>query len=175
MIRMGLRMLGILVIFLAACLFGSAMEFQVKKRWMILRELRELFRFLQKEMIYHRSPLEEALLLAAKSGMQETGEMLRRIAEEMKKRNGRTFQEIWGQAVACCLGNILEPTALDAVKDAYTALCNTDVVLQKVLLEKQENLFEGLCRDAECGYREKSGLYRKLGAVGGIFLILVLL
>lgn len=175
MIRMGLRMIGILVIFLAGCLFGAAMEFQVKKRWMILRELRELFRFLQKEMVYHRSPLEEALPLAAKNGMQETGEMLLGIAEEMKKRNGQTFQEIWGQAVTRCLGNVLEPDVLDTVQDAYTALCNTDVVLQKVLLEKQESLFEGLCLDAEREYREKSGLYQKLGAAGGIFLILVLL
>ena len=148
----------------------------MKKRWQILGEMCEVLRYLEKEMIFHRTPLEEAMRAAAGSGSMEIARMLKLAAEGMKQRTGNAFREIWREAVTSSLGNgVLTEQELEVVADSWTAFCNPDVVLQKTMLDQQLFRMEESCRKAETEYRDKAGLYRKLGAAGGIFLIILLL
>lgn len=148
----------------------------MKRRWQILREMCEVLRYLEKEMIYHRTPLEEAMEAAAGTGSMEIAGMLKLAAEGMKERKGTLFREIWKSAVAASLGDgVLTEQEMEIIADSWTAFCNPDVVLQKTMLDKQLLRMEDACRKAEEEYREKAGLYRKLWAAGGVFLILLLL
>ncbi len=152
------------------------MESRLKKRWMILREFCELLRYMEREMVFHHTPLGEALRLAAGSGMREIREILEYAADRVGQQDGTSFQEIWKAAVTGCLETAVLPDAIrEQVCDIWTAFCNQDTVTQKTMLEKQESHLFVLCRDAEQEYREKAGLYRRLGAAGGVFLIILLL
>lgn len=169
-------MTGILLVFLGGSAWGESLERQMKKRWQILRELCEVLRYLEKEMIFHRTPLQEAMLAASQTGSLEISELLNYTAREMGQRKGISFREIWQEGTKQVLGNgVLKQQEREAVADCWNAFCNADVVMQKTMMEKQLLRMENLCREAEAEYREKTGLYRKLGAVGGIFLILMLL
>lgn len=171
-----LRMTGILLVFLSSSILGSSMERQLKKRWLLLREMCEVLRYLEKEMIYHRTPLEEAITAASKTGSAEIADMLQSAAAAMQQRSGNAFREIWQESVAGSLENgVLTGQEMETVADCWMAFCNPDVVLQKTMLDKQLARMEILCQAAGEEYREKSGLYRKLGAAGGIFLIILLL
>lgn len=171
-----MRMAGVLLVFLASTFLGKSMEQQMKKRWQILREMCEVLRYLEKEMIFHRTPLEEALVAASGIGSIEITGMLKEAAEGMKQRKGNTFRDIWRDAVVSSLGDgILTEQEMETIANSWTAFCNPDVVLQKTMLDKQLLRMEESCRKAETEYREKAGLYRKLGAAGGIFLIILLL
>lgn len=176
MVWLAVRTAGILLIFAACCFLGSAMESRLKRQWMVLREFCELLRYMEREMVFHRTPLEEALRLAAKSGLREIRETLEYAADKVERQEGASFQEIWETAVTVCLkDDVLRSAVREPVCDIWTAFCNQDTVMQKTMLEKQELHLSGLCRDAEQEYRAKAGLYRRLGAAGGVFLIILLL
>ncbi len=176
MVRLAVRMTGIAFIFAASCFFGGIMEAGLKRRWMILREFCELLRYMEREMIFHHTPLGEALRLAAGSGMREIRGMLEYAADRVERQEGASFQKIWEDAASFCLEEgFLKDGMREQVCDIWTAFCNQDTVMQKTMLEKQEAHLAGLCRDAEQEYREKAGLYRRLGAAGGAFLIILLL
>ncbi len=176
MVWLAVRTAGIFLIFAAGSFLGDAMEYGLKRQWLILREFCELLRYMEREMVVHHTPLDEALRLAAGSGMREIREVLEYAADRVERQEGASFQEIWEDAVTCCLKDgVLRAGNREPVCDIWTAFCNQDTVMQKTMLEKQESHLAGLCRDAEQEYRAKAGLYRRLGAAGGVFLIILLL
>ena len=176
MVWLAVRMAGITLVFAAGCLLGNMMESGLKQRWMILREFCDLLRYMEREMVFHHTPLGEALRLAARSGMKEIREILEYAADRVEQQEGASFQEIWETAVTCRLKNAgLQMAVREQICGIWTAFCNQDTVTQKTMLEKQEMHLAGICRDAEQEYRAKAGLYRRLGAAGGVFLIILLL
>lgn len=127
-------------------------------------------------MVFHHTPLNEALRLAAGSGMKEIREMLEDAADGVERQDGVSFREIWEDAAARHLEEGMIKSAMrEQICDMWTAFCNQDTVMQKTMLEKQEAYLAVLCQEAEQEYREKAGLYRRLGAAGGAFLIILLL
>lgn len=176
MVRLAVRTAGIALVFVSSCLLGSAMEEGLKRRWMILREFCALLRYMEREMVFHHTPLNEALRLAAGSGMKEIREMLEHAAAGLERQDGASFKEIWEAAAERYLeeGRI-KNAVREQIRDLWMAFCNQDTVMQKTMLEKQEAYLADLCQEAEQEYREKAGLYRRLGAAGGAFLIILLL
>ena len=61
------------------------------------------------------------------------------------------------------------------MEEISAAMCSADVVLQRALLDKYADRFRMMsAREAEL-LREKGGLYRRLAAAAGVFLVLALL
>lgn len=170
------KLAGILCILAASVLTGLELESRVKKRWLFLRGFTETLRFLEKETAYHRTPLGEALREAAAHSQDEVRKLLLCAAELIPLRTGTTFGEIWEEALADAdLSSLLAQPELLAVQELSAALCNPDTVMQKTLLDKYTDRLAAMTREAECQYKEKGNLYRKLSAAAGIFLSLILI
>lgn len=170
------KMAGAFCILSACILVGIELERRLKKRWMFLKEMQELMTVLEKEMTYHRAPVPEAFCSAAGRCTTQLQQMLLFAASRIEKREGKSFRDIWYESVNRCIpAGLLTDEELQDVIDAADALCNTDVVMQKTLLEKYADRFlEMSNREAEV-CRDKGGLYRKLTTAAGVFLVILLI
>lgn len=162
---------------MAGCILaGFSLERRMRVRWMILQEMQETFVFLEKEMIYHRSPVQEAFKSASEKCVTELAGVLLYAADRIEKRNGQSFLEIWKEALKCCIpAGLFREEEFRVLCGAARALSGADTVVQRTLLEKYADCFRRMSREEAEACREKGSLYRKLAAAAGIFLILILL
>ena len=171
-----LRAAGALLLFASCFLFGVSCETRLKRRWMILREFLEFFRYLERETSRRRTPLWEAMELGANRCRTEVREVLLFAAEQIRERKGGEFVRIWETAVFEKLGRDLTgEEAFQAILQSAGALCGSDLVLQRELLSQCADRFALLEEDARKDYRSRGTLFRRLGAAAGIFLILIFL
>lgn len=171
-----IKLAGSVCILAASLLAGLGLESRLKRRFAILREMGEILIFLEKEMAYHRSPVPEAFQSASKRCGTELQAVFAEAASAVSLREGREFQEIWENAVCRNIpGGVLEAEERDLICESAAALCNTDTVLQRTLLEKYADRFQELSRLASDVYREKGSLYRRLSMAAGVFLIILFL
>lgn len=170
------KLAGIVCI-LAACLMaGLELERGLKRRWLVLREMGELLEFLEKEMVFHRTPLREALGEAAGRSRTELGGLFERAAAMTEPGGGASFSDIWGKAAEQSgLGRLLTEEEYRMVWEVSAALCNADTVMQKTLMDKYRDRFAAMSCEMEKAYREKGALYRKLAVSAGVFLAILLI
>lgn len=173
--RLYCKLAGILLVLISAVMTGLELEHGLKLRWLYLREMSESLRFLEKEMIYHRTPVSEALSEAAKRCQTELKTLFLSASKQTESKKERTFDEIWAHSVRETAAGILTKQEIETVCELSGALCNTDTVMQKTLLEKYQERFAVMSRDMEQQFREKGALYHKLSAAAGAFLALLLL
>lgn len=170
------RMIGVLCVMMASFLAGIGLEHRMKRRWRIYQEMQETLVFLEKEMTYHRSPVQEAFRCAAGRCRTELTQVLDRTAARIGERSGKAFETMWEESLAACLPDgLFSQEELQLFRETSAALCNTDIVIQKTLLEKYADRFRMLSGKEAEACREKGGLYRKLTAAAGVFLVIVLL
>lgn len=170
------KIFGSVCILCASWLTGHELEHRQKLRCGVLKELEELFLYLEKEMTFHRTPMEEAFLGAAEGHTGPVKGMLQQIAGSVARRDGTMFQAIWEEAAASWIPQgLLNAEEYQIVCGAGSALGGTDTVMQRVLLERQAARFGDLAQRAAAGCEEKGRLYRRLSALAGVFLVIVLL
>ena len=169
--------MGGAVCILAACLLlGQQAEQTLKKRCRFLRELCETLSFLEKEMTFHRTAVQEAFCSAAKGCGTELGALLLAASDRIGSRDGAAFRQIWQEAAAHTVPpRLLNEEAEAALLECASALCCTDPVMQGTLLKRYAERFAVLSKGAQEEYREKHLLYRRLSAAAGIFLVILLI
>lgn len=170
------KVIGAVCILAASGAFGLQLDRRIKWKCMLLQEMYELLVFFEKEMTFHRTPIQESFRCAAGKCTTELGGTLRAAANQIDRRDGRSFQKIWIEAVRTCIpATLLDGEECDAFMEAADALCNADTVMQQTLLRRHSDRFAALWRKEQAVYQEKSALYRKLSAAGGVFLVILLL
>ena len=155
-------------------------ERQIENKWRrnaaILRDMYELLVFLEKETVYRRTPIQEAFMQASERCNLDLKNILVHTVSMIQDKNGKPFAVIWKEAVEQgTTGCFIDQKQKRAIIQAEEALCNTDTVMQRTLLQKHAAKFYEMGQRSEAQFREKSSLYRKLGAVAGAFFILLFL
>lgn len=174
--RIWLKAAGLCCVFTACFLIGTEEDRRLKQRWLFLREMYEMLAYLEKEMIFHRTPLPEALRSAAASCRTCLGGLLKMAAEKTESRENRSFQDIWKESAAKWVPCRLLPETESAVLlESAAALCGTDTVMQRTLILKYEQRFQMLSENARQEWQEKGGLYRRLSVAAGAFLVILLM
>ncbi|MCD8103742.1 MAG: stage III sporulation protein AB [Lachnospiraceae bacterium] len=174
--RMIVKLGGLLCIFVAACMAGYEMDRRLKQRWLFLREVAETLQLLEKEMTWLRTPLPEALKEAAGNCRTAFAPMLLACAELVTNRDRCSFGEIWRVCAAQELPKgLLSEAEYQALLEVEGALCNSDTVLQKTHLNRQQQRFRDLSDRAKEEWQEKGRLCRRLSAAAGLSLAILLL
>lgn len=175
-ILLTVRITGCICIGLASWFVGMELEQRLKQKWLFLKEMKELLAFLEKEMTYRRSTAETALETAAGNCRTCLRELLLSVSEKIRQRSGADFQTIWEEQVRLMIPErMLEKEQYQAVCEAASALCQTDTVMQRRMIETQNARFLQLCEQAQQNFLEKSRLYRRLSTAAGVFLMILLI
>lgn len=171
-----LKAIGLVMIFFGCIQTGIGLEVRLKNQWKLLGEWKEILRYLEKEMTWHRTTLPEALQYGAAGHQGSLGRLLERAAAEMQKREGGSFEQVWTTVLNETISEnelCLEKRYL--LEEAAAAFCAQDTVMQKTFLEKSIWHLEDAVKEAEREYLEKGRLYRRLSVAMGMFLIILLL
>ncbi len=174
--RIWVKAAGLVCVFASCVLTGIELERRMKFRWMVLSEMREVLVILEKEMVFHHADIPEAFASAAMGCRTVLREVLESAAAQAEQRNGDAFERIWRTAVAEKIPEkLLTPGELLALQNTAEALCTTDTVMQRTLLQKNADRFLEMGKTEEQNYREKGGLVRRLMTAAGAFLAILLI
>lgn len=174
--QLSVKIIGALCILAASFLLGMELDRNFRRRPAFLREMYELLTFLEKEMTFHRAPVPEALRGAARQYTTELSQVLLETAKRAGSREGGTFAEIWRESAGTGIpAGLLSEEELLVFLETSEALCSTDTVMQRTLLQKYAARFETLYREEAETCREKCLLVRRLSAAAGVFLVILLL
>ena len=170
-----IKLSGCICVFSSSLLIGVLLEKKLKQRYLFFLEMNAALTCLEQEMLQQRQLLPQALKKAARCCRAGPEKIFHYTAEKLPGYNG-AFETLWKEAVYRCISCELfteeEKQLFEQISDA---LCSSDVILQKTLFDTYRMQLQQLSSDAKRIWREKSGLYRKLSAAGGLFLILLLL
>ena len=144
-----------------------------------MQQLGELIRsmeFLKGEISFARTTLPEAMEQLSKRVVWPFQTLFGRLALELKKHPGTGFDDILRTTLETEKGNWdLLPEDVD---NFYQACCNLGYldkemqihILERYIKEQEKNV-EQLAKEVP----QKMKLYRSLGVLGGVFLVIVLI
>lgn len=168
--------IGLICIFLACVAAGMELENLLKRKWQFFQELQELFGFLEKEMLFHHTAVPDALTLSAQSSGTWLKDILFAVVEGIKQGKGQPFEQIWTDAVDKAVpSGVLGERERSFLYKASAALSGNDTVMQRTLMQQNQERFRELCSAAQKEHQEKGRLIRSLMTAAGAFLVIVLI
>ena len=170
------KTVGIVLVLVSAYAIGGLFARQVKEREKWLKELKMVLFLLQGELEYHQMPLPEAMeAVGARHGGRMEG-FFHSVAEELKKREGICMKEIWKQQANLVMENSpLSKEQKEEFAELGLYFAEADKEVRKNALEFYfHRLEEEIITLRETG-TDKAYLYRTLGMLGGMFLLILIL
>lgn len=171
-----LKIAGSIIVILSCSFMGFILSGDCSKRPRQLRELRSLLQMFENQISYLSDVITEAFERIGRIGGNGTGIFFRRTVEILKQGNAANASEAWEKAVRQCI----RTTALNKEDEEILLsfgklLGNTDIegqVKNIRLTLDQLALQEDKAEDSK---KKNENMYRSLGMLGGIAVVLVLL
>ena len=165
-----LKMVGSFLIFISSIMLGIEKGMAVSFHRKELEELYRIFVTYQAEMKYLKPTIEELLLKVTNKVSESKQRWLLDLADVVKKRETESFENLWVTSINTHF------------KDSHLTLEERNVLKQlgknmgcpeaiSLYLSRLELSIQNT-REEE---KEKKKLYRSLGIMGGIFLVILLL
>ena len=170
-----LRILGAVLVAVSGMLLGMAFQNEMRQRMWILQDLQRGILRLRQEIEYLKVPLEEASLHTGESLQEPMASFFTETGKKLGKLPGASFAAVWQEMEEQYLEDApLKQEDCELIRQLGTALEQMEPGGGRVLLlfeQRAEAALEQACRE----YREKAQLYRRLGMMGGIFLVILFL
>ncbi len=146
-----------------------------EKRPQQLTSLEGALQLLETEIIYGATPLPEAMELVADKCDPEIAGLFRDTALELRKMEGVTAYEAWVRAIEkFSPGTALNNQDLSILKRFGTSLGVSDREDQAKHLQLTKSQLKQAVIQAESASRKNATIYKYLGFLGGLLLILIL-
>ncbi len=173
---MSVKMIGALLVLLSAYAMGSLFALRIKEQERWLKEIKTALFLLSGELEYRQLPFPEALERTGRRQNGRTNEFFLGLWQELKKREGATLQELWQQqAVIHLKDSPLTRQQREEFGELGVCFSETDRETRRNTLEFYlKRLEEDAERLRQTG-ADKAYLYRTLGMLGGMFLVILML
>lgn len=170
-----MKWLGIALILLGSSGIGFRMAGELEQRIRMLRGLQQALQLLKGELRCGRRTLTESLRNVSGHVDAPFSEFFSRIGEELARRDGSSAEEIWRENLDRYAGAyLMQPPERRALQRLGSVLGYLDMKAQLEALEEclgQLQLAEEEARGQAFGRRK---LYRYLGMLGGMFLVILI-
>ncbi|HCT90311.1 MAG TPA: hypothetical protein DF613_02840 [Lachnospiraceae bacterium] len=167
------------VLLLLCCLFSTLLGMlyasRLKSRIRELKGLERMAMLIRQEIAYGRQPLPDIFERLGRRMEQPRADFLHALGRELKEHGDTGFSEIFSRQTDACLGTgSLRQEDLDSLKEmgAYLGYLDRDTQLHTLDMYLRDT--EKRIRELSEQYPEKSRVCRTLGAMGGIFLAVLL-
>lgn len=169
-----IKLSGAVLLFFACAGLGFLQSRRYQGRVTQLEEILRIVGFLKGEISFAVSTLPEAMKRISEKTEEPFSDFLQSLSEKMKKYSGENFSHILESQINVYLkDSFLEKEDLDAFLGAMGNLGYLDKKMQIHILEQYEKELEEKTRGLRVQLPEKMKLYRSLGIMAGLFLILV--
>ncbi|MCR8642423.1 stage III sporulation protein SpoIIIAB [Paenibacillus sp. N1-5-1-14] len=169
------KMLGSVVILSAGTIFGFYQALQYARRPRQIRQAIGMIQRLETEISYGFTPLPDAFAHASSSFAEPYASMLAEAADGLHAPDGKSTQEIWGQAVKRAWGrSSMKRNELDILLQLGSTLGATDRIDQVKhmrLAISQLQVEEDIARDEQGRYEK---MWRSLGVLMGALIVILM-
>ena len=171
-----IKWIGAVLVMVSAYAIGSLLAGQIKEREKWLKEIKIALFLLDGEVEYHQMPFPEALQLVGERHNGKLKQFLCSLSEELKKKEGNSLQELWrNYAKQFFKDTSLTKQQKEEFGELGVYFMEADCVARKNAIEFYLNrLEEEIVQLRETG-ADKAYLYRMLGMLGGMFLLVLVL
>lgn len=171
-----LKVAGSVLVAVFAGLLGLALQNDMKQRILLLQDFYKGIRMIHQEIDYLKAPLGEALQHAGREAYEPLDAFFKEVGESLERLTGASFLDIWETGVWNYLENTpLKPEDLEVICQLGSQLSGLNPGGSKGMLTVLEQRMEALTEEARAEYGSKAQLYGRLGVIGGIFLVILLL
>ncbi|MEZ3433696.1 MAG: stage III sporulation protein AB [Lachnospiraceae bacterium] len=171
-----LKIAGSILVMGATTLFGMKRASELREQCRQMEYVRHLFYQLQSEIRYARSPLGEIFASIGKNAKDPYGIWLLRTGEEMSKRDGGTFYDLWRAGVRKYLGvSALSQTELNRLEELGGRLGLMDADMQVKAVELYLSGLSSSIEEIREGMKSRVRLCHCLGVMSGMLIVILLL
>lgn len=169
-----IKTVGAVLVLTSATAIGSLFAMQVKEQERWLKDIKMALFLLMGELEYHQRPLPEALKQTGKRHEGRMKEFFISTAEELERKEGKRLGAIWRYQAE----RVLKKAPLNAEQkkefsEIGSYFAEADSKVRKNAVEFYfSRLEEEIVQIRETG-KDKAYLYRMMGMLGGIFLLLL--
>ena len=169
-----LKTVGAILVLTSATAIGSILAFRVKEQERWLADMKLSLVLLSGELEYHQVPFPEAMRLTGNKHKGRLQEFFRRTGEELEKREGESLSVVWSrQAENCLKAAPLKREQKEAFSEIGIYFAGADSKVRKNALEFYFSRLEEEIVRMRNTEKEKVYLYRMLGMLGGVFLLIL--
>lgn len=171
-----IKLTGAVLVLVSAYAIGSLLALQVKEQEYWLKDIKTALFLLLGELEYRQIPLPEALdLIGNRHGGRLTA-FFQVLSGELKRKDGFTLQELWKRvAIPAVKDSPLTGEQKEEFAELGLYFMESDKETRRSSLEFYFKRLEEDIVDLREHGADKAYLYRALGMLGGIFLLILVL
>jgi stage III sporulation protein AB len=170
-----LKAAGMLLILFSGAGLGLSFGWEMRERERLLEEILSMISYIKEEIRFANVPLPEAFLRAGGRLPGVCGEFLIDVAGRMAQEHKLPFANLFAE---CALEYFIKTPLSEKEREALTGLGSSlghlDRVGQIGELERREAVFGGFLSAVKEELPVKERLYRNLGLLGGIVLVVLI-
>lgn len=171
-----LRALGFILIFVSGSGMGFRAAYELQLRIYQIKRVQGILTHVKGELRYSHQPISVILKNAALKTEVPFLQILQEAAESLELHNGNSFSEIWEESIIKYGDKIyLAKDEIQMLKNFGNITGMYDKQLQINQIELQLAQWEQKRRELEEAVKENVKLYRCLGIMGSILVIIILL
>lgn len=171
-----IRVFGVGLILFSSTAIGLLCASRLKERIEELENIRKLLLMLRGEIKYSHSTLSEAFGSIGKRLKPPYGELLLKTAEQMDSMQGQTLAQIWEGCVADYLKeSVLLKEDREKVIHLGSQLGYLDTEMQISTIELYLEQVQEEIKNAQENFKRNGKLYRMMGVMAGVFLVILML
>ena len=171
-----LKITGCILVIASTTLLGFRKGADIEDTCRQLQYLQRLFYLLQSEIRYARTYLGEIFIHLGKQSEGAYREWLLSLGEEMEKRAGKTFEEMWREEIKTYLTDLNIPSGeLERLLALGSQLGNMDTEMRVRTLDLYQEQLARSIEEMREGMKGKVRLCHSLGIMGGMFLSILFL
>lgn len=170
-----MKVLGIILILLSGAGIGFQSSNNLIKQNQQLKKLRTMLVILRGEIKYNHSIMSQALRNVATRVENPFTDFLTYVADNLDKYEGETVSEVWEKGVKKILSeSLLSKKHLEKIIDLGKTLGFLDIEMQLSYIDILTNELSKDIEENTIKMKDNCKLYRALGIMGGILVVLII-
>lgn len=171
-----IKLMGAVLVMISSCAIGGILAAQIKEQEKWLKDIKMALFLLSGELEYHQMPLPDALCLVGKRHGGYLGNFYVYLGEKLEKKEGIPMKELWEEwGIKYLKDSPLSKEQQMEFAELGRYFMETDKNVRKNAVNFYlERLEEEIVQLRETG-ADKAYLYRTLGMLGGMFLLILVL
>lgn len=173
---MSWKLIGSVLVLASAAAIGGIFAGRVKEQENWLKEIKLMLLLLSGELKYNKTPLPEALLTVAGRHNGVLTGFFKSLGSELLNQNGMALNELWEKQAERAMKQAVLSTAQ---KQEFASLgdcfLETDSTARENAVAFYISRLETELETMQKTGRDKAYLYRMLGMLGGMFLLVLIL
>ncbi len=169
------KITGAVMILLASSLLGFLYSREVERKLNTLYEIQRILIMLKGEITYHKAPVAEAFCEVSKHVKEPFSIFLYNTGMELDKGFGKTIEQIWQEK---CDTELRELSIVAEDRKTFrefgACMGYLDAKMQLSSIGLYSERLDVRIKESERGIREKQKIFKCLGIMGGVFLILLI-